>query len=63
MSTESSSTQQITDAILVLQDAIKKEAYDKKSVRKDVVKAANILLGILGLNAVAPDIEVGTEAN
>ena len=59
MQTDSSSTQQITNAIVLLQDAVKKEAFDKKAVRKDVVKAANILLGILGLNAVAPDPESG----
>ena len=59
METDSSSTQQITNAIVLLQDAVKKEAFDKKAVRKDVVKAANILLGILGLNAVAPDLESG----
>ena len=62
MQSDSSSTQQITDAIVVLQDAIKKEAFDKKAVRKDVVKAANILLGILGLKAVAPDPDPGQDA-
>ena len=59
MHADSGSTQQITDAIVVLQDALKKEAFDKKAVRKDVVTAANILLGILGLKAVAPDGEPG----
>ena len=38
-----------------MQDAVRKEAFDKKAVRADVVKAANILLGILGLKGVAPD--------
>ena len=63
MQTDSSATQQITNAIVILQDAVRKEAFDKKAVRADVVKAANILLGILGLKAVAPDIEVGSNAS
>ncbi len=63
MQTNSGSTQQLTDAIVVLQDAVKKEAFDKKAVRKDVVKAANILLGILGLKAVAPDGEPGESSS
>jgi hypothetical protein len=53
------SESQITEAISILQDAIRKEAFDKKAVRADVVKAANILLGILGLKGVAPDMGVG----
>ncbi len=55
MSPSTGSQSQITAAIGILQDALKKESYDKKAVRADVVKAANILLGILGLKAVAPD--------
>jgi hypothetical protein len=51
--------EQLTDAIVALQTAIKKEAFDKKGFRVEVVKAANILLGILGLQAVGPDIEAG----
>jgi hypothetical protein len=51
---------QITAAISILQDALKKEAYDKKAVRADVVKASNILLGLLGLPSVAPDMNIGT---
>ncbi len=50
---------QIAAAIALLQDALKKEAYDKKAVRADVVKASNILLGLLGLPSVAPDANVG----
>ena len=59
MSPSSSSAQQITAAITVLQDALHKEAYDKKAVHADIVKAANLLLEILGLASVAPDIPVG----
>jgi hypothetical protein len=54
-----SSQVQITEAISILQDAIRKEAFDKKAVRTDVVKAANILMGILGLKGVAPDDNTG----
>lgn len=54
------STPEITKAILLLQDAIKKEAIDKKAVRADIVSAANILLQILGLASVAPDVGGGT---
>ena len=49
------SVSQITEAIEILQDAIKKEAISKKAVRADIVSAANILLDILGLPSVAPD--------
>ncbi len=59
MQTIENAETQITDAITLLQDAIRKEAFDKKAVRVDVVKAANILLGILGLKGVAPDAGVG----
>ena len=58
-STSPTSEAQITQAIGILQDAIRKEAFDKKAVRADIVKAANILLGILGLKGVAPDPEGG----
>jgi hypothetical protein len=58
MPSDSSQTQ-ITEAIGILQDALKKEAFDKKAVRTDVVKAANILMGILGLKGVAPDTDTG----
>jgi hypothetical protein len=50
---------EITQAIGLLQDAVRKEAFDKKAVRADVVEAANILLGILGLKGVAPDPDIG----
>jgi hypothetical protein len=50
---------QITAAIALLQDALKKEAFDKKAVHADVVKASNILLGLLGLPSVAPDPNIG----
>ena len=59
METNSTSTSQITQAITLLQDAIRKEAFDAKAMRADVVKAANILLGMLGLSAVAPDPKGG----
>ena len=49
----------LVQAIEALQDAIKKEAFDKKAARADVVKAANLLLGTLGLEGVAPDTGVG----
>jgi hypothetical protein len=55
MQSSDSSQAQITEAIGILQDAIRKEAFDKKAVRADVVRAANILMGILGLKGVAPD--------
>ena len=47
----------ITQAIAILQDAIKKENTNKKAVDKDLVSATNILLQLLGR---AP-IEVGTD--
>jgi hypothetical protein len=59
MSPATSSKQQITDAIAVLQDALRKESFDKKAVHADIVKASNILLSILGLPSVAPDVPVG----
>ncbi len=59
MSPATSSKDQITSAIAILQDALHKEAFDKKAVHADVVKASNILLGMLGLASVAPDIGVG----
>jgi hypothetical protein len=59
MSPATSSAQQITAAITALQDALHKEAFDKKAVRADIVTAANLLLEILGLPSVAPDIPVG----
>jgi len=52
----SDSSVQITSAIKLLQDALRKESTDKAAVRKDIVDAANILLGILGLRSVAPDV-------
>jgi hypothetical protein len=54
-SASSSSQAQITQAIGILQDAVRKGASDPKAVRADVVKAANILLEILGLKGVAND--------
>ena len=59
MSPASSSAEQITAAIGVLQDALRKEAIDKKAVHADILKAANMLLDILGLPSVAPDIGGG----
>ena len=59
MSPVTSSSDQISSAIAVLQDALHKEAFDKKAVHADILKAANILLGMLGLKSVAPDIGVG----
>lgn len=59
MAPSDSSQAQITQAIGILQDALRKEAFDKKAVRADVVKAANILLGLLGLQGVAPDMQIG----
>jgi hypothetical protein len=59
MSPATSSNDQITSAIAILQDALHKEAFDKKAAHADVVKAANILLGMLGLASVAPDVGVG----
>jgi hypothetical protein len=59
MSPTSSSAEQIADAIAILQDALRKEAFDKKAVHADVVKASNILLSILGLPSVAPDVGAG----
>jgi hypothetical protein len=55
MSPATSSNDQITSAIAILQDALHKEAFDKKAAHADVVKAANLLLGMLGLASVAPD--------
>lgn len=49
----------LVQAIEALQDAIKKEAFDKKGAHADVLKAANLLLGTLGLPGVAPDTGVG----
>jgi hypothetical protein len=49
------SSAQIAQAIQVLQDALRKETINVKAVRPDIVKAANILLGILDLPSVAPD--------
>jgi hypothetical protein len=60
MTPANDSSAQITTAIGILQDALKKEAYDKKAVRADVVQASNILLGLLGLPSVAPDPNIGT---
>jgi hypothetical protein len=59
MSPSDSSQAQITAVIGILQDAVREEAFDEKAVRADVVKAANILLGILGLKGVAPDPDDG----
>jgi hypothetical protein len=59
MSPVTSSKDQIASAITLLQDALHKEAYDKKAVHSDVVKAANLLLEILGLPSVAPDTGAG----
>jgi hypothetical protein len=59
MQPSDSSKAQITAAIGILQDAVRKEAFDPKAVRDDVVKAANILMGILGLKGVAPDTGSG----
>ena len=59
MPTNDSADAQITQAIGLLQDAIRKEAFDKKAFRADIVKAANILLGMLGLQGVAPDSGAG----
>jgi len=50
---------QLTEVIGLLQDAIRKEAFDRKAVRADIVKAANLLLSALGLKGVAPDAGVG----
>jgi hypothetical protein len=58
LASDDSSTQ-ITQAIQLLQDALKKETINKKAVRPDIVSAANILLGILGLPSVAPDFPTG----
>ena len=58
-SASTDSQAQITAAIGILQDALKKEAFDKKAVRADIVKASNILLGLLGLPSVAPDPNSG----
>ena len=55
MQPSDSSQAQIAAAIAILQDAIKKEAFDKKAVQDDVLKAVNILNEIIGLNAVGPD--------
>jgi hypothetical protein len=59
MTPSTDSQSQITAAIGILQDALRKEAYDKKAVRADVVKASNILLSLLGLPSVAPDPNIG----
>jgi hypothetical protein len=53
------SSSQISHAIEILQDALRKETINKKAVRPDIVSAANILLGILGLPSVAPDVPSG----
>ena len=50
---------EITKAIELLKDAVANEDVDKKAMRADIVAATNILLGILGLAAVAPDIGGG----
>lgn len=55
MPSTDTSQSQITNAITILQDAIRKEAFDKNAVREDVIKAANILMGILGRPSVGPD--------
>jgi hypothetical protein len=55
MTDTTDSVSQISEAIQILQDAIRKEAISKKAVRADIVSAANILLDILGLPSVAPD--------
>ncbi len=49
----------IAQAIGILQQAIREEAFDPKAVRADIVKAANMLLMILGLPGVAPDPNIG----
>lgn len=59
MSPASSPKDQIAAAITILQDALHKEAYDKKAVHTDIAKATNLLLGILGLPSVAPDTGAG----
>jgi len=59
MAPTGNSAQQITAVIALLQDALHKEAYDKKAVHADVVNAANLLLEILGLPSVAPDVGAG----
>ena len=46
---------QITQAIQTLQDALRKQAIDKKAERADIIAATNILLSILGLPGVAQD--------
>jgi hypothetical protein len=55
----SDSSAQIVQAIQLLQDALKKEQINVKAVRPDIVAAANVLLGILGLPSVAPDNSIG----
>ncbi len=60
MSTANTSADQINSAIAALQDALRKEAFDKKATHADIVKASNILLGILGLPSVAPDPNIGS---
>jgi hypothetical protein len=59
MSPVTSSEDQINAAITLLQDALRKEAFDNKAVRADIVKAANLLLGMLGLPSVAVDLGAG----
>ncbi len=56
---DTDTTTQLAQAIQILQDAIHKEAVNKKAVRDDVVSACNILLGILGIPSVAPDVGDG----
>ncbi len=55
MTDTSTTSTQLAQAIQILQDAIHKEAINKKLVRADIVSAANILLGLLGIPSVAPD--------
>lgn len=53
--------QEIAEAIQHLKDAAAQEQINKKSARAHVVQAANILNALLGLPAVGPDPDPGSQ--
>ena len=60
MQPSDTSVSSITQAIGLLQDAVKKAAFDPAAVKADVTKAVNLLHGLLGIKAVGPDNTGGT---
>lgn len=53
--------QEIADAIQHLKNAAANEQRNKKAARKHLVDATNILHALLGLPAVGPDVDPGSQ--